>query len=78
MKSNSNCFICIGIYNIISNYNEMDNNCTHIIIYKEIFSTLNKFVTKPTLLTDVGSTKMSVINDFKENLLTESKRHKIK
>ena len=26
---------------------------------------LNNFVTKPTLITDVGSTKVSVINDFK-------------
>ena len=34
--------------------------------YKKIFSSLNKFVTKPTLVTDVGSTKMSVIQDYQD------------
>ena len=36
--------------------------------YKEVFSSLNKFVSQPTLVTDVGSTKVSVIEDFKEQV----------
>ena len=42
--------------------------CTPLGAYKEIFSSLNKFVTQPTLVADVGSTKVSVINDFKEQV----------
>jgi len=39
--------------------------CTPLSSYKNIFKQLNSYVTKDTLVTDVGSTKMSVINDFK-------------
>ena len=42
--------------------------CSPLSTYKEIFAYLNRFVTKPTLLTDVGSTKVSVIEDFKEQV----------
>ena len=40
--------------------------CSPLSTYKKIFSSLNKFVTKPTLVTDVGSTKMSVIQDYQD------------
>ena len=40
--------------------------CTPLSTYKEIFIDLNKIITIETLVTDVGSTKMSVINDFKD------------
>tara|TARA_Y100000590_G_C15739911_1_gene1019881 strand:- start:773 stop:1693 length:921 start_codon:yes stop_codon:yes gene_type:complete len=40
--------------------------CSPLSSYKEIFSYLNKYINQPTLLTDVGSTKLSVISDFKE------------
>ena len=39
--------------------------CTPLSTYKKIFNSLSEFVSIPTLLTDVGSTKMSTINDFK-------------
>ena len=39
--------------------------CTPLSTYKQIFNSLSEFVSQPTLLTDVGSTKMSTINDFK-------------
>ena len=39
--------------------------CTPLSSYKSIFKKLNDFVNKPTLITDVGSTKLSVIDDFK-------------
>ena len=42
--------------------------CTPLGTYKEIFSSLNKFVSQPTLVTDVGSTKVSAIQDFKEQV----------
>ena len=54
------------------NIEELDKQVDLIIIcsplgtYKDIFSSLNKFVKKETLVTDVGSTKISVINDFKK------------
>ena len=38
--------------------------CTPVSTYEKIFIELNKFITQPTLVTDVGSTKMSTINDF--------------
>jgi len=38
--------------------------CTPLSAYKKIFTELNSFVTQNTFLIDVGSTKMSVINDF--------------
>ena len=42
--------------------------CTPLGTYKEIFSSLNQFVTQSTLVTDVGSTKVSTIQDFKEQV----------
>ena len=39
--------------------------CTPLSTYKKIFISLSEFVSQPTLITDVGSTKMSTINDFK-------------
>ncbi len=39
--------------------------CSPLNTYKNIFKKLNTFVKQPTLITDVGSTKSSVINDFK-------------
>ena len=42
--------------------------CTPLGTYKEIFASLNQFVTKPTLIADVGSTKVSVIQDFKKQV----------
>ena len=46
--------------------------CTPLSAYKKIFNSLSKFIFKPTLLTDVGSTKMSTIEDFKN---TEENRN---
>jgi len=40
--------------------------CTPLSAYKKIFHDLAEFVSKPTLVTDVGSTKMSTISDFKK------------
>ena len=42
--------------------------CTPLSSYKNIFDQLNKYITKETLLTDVGSTKVSVIKDFKQSV----------
>jgi len=39
--------------------------CTPLSSYKNIFASLADFISQPTLITDVGSTKMSTINDFK-------------
>ena len=39
--------------------------CTPLSSYKNIFKKLNTFVQEPTLITDAGSTKISVIKDFK-------------
>ena len=38
--------------------------CTPLSTYKDIFQSLADFVSNPTLVTDVGSTKMSTIKDF--------------
>ncbi len=40
--------------------------CTPLSSYKNIFDQLNNYITENTLLTDVGSTKVSVIEDFKK------------
>ena len=40
--------------------------CTPLSSYKKIFSSINKFVKETTLVTDVGSTKVSVIKDYKD------------
>ena len=39
--------------------------CTPLSTYKDIFNSLAKFISKPTLVTDVGSTKLSTISDYK-------------
>jgi len=39
--------------------------CTPLSSYKNIFISLSDFISLPTLITDVGSAKMSTINDFK-------------
>ena len=39
--------------------------CSPLSTYKDIFNSLAKFISEPTLVTDVGSTKMSTISDFK-------------
>ena len=58
-------------------YNSLDNIsfqfdlifiCTPLSSYKKIFKQLNIFIKEPTLITDVGSTKVSVINDFKSTI----------
>ena len=45
--------------------------CSPLSTYKKIFKNLNTYVNKDTLVTDVGSTKMSVIKDFK-NIITNN------
>ena len=45
--------------------------CTPLSTYKKIFKSLSEFVSQPTIVTDVGSTKMSTIDDFK-NAVTSS------
>tara|TARA_B110000438_G_C15687025_1_gene595031 strand:+ start:60 stop:977 length:918 start_codon:yes stop_codon:yes gene_type:complete len=40
--------------------------CSPLSSYKKIFQKLNSYILQDTLITDVGSTKMSVINDFNE------------
>ena len=42
--------------------------CSPLSTYKKIFADLNSYITQDTLITDVGSTKMSVIKDFRENV----------
>ena len=42
--------------------------CTPLSSYKNIFDQLNTYITEKTFLTDVGSTKVSVINDFKQSI----------
>ena len=63
----------LNILNIITNdINNFDFQFDLIIIcsplssYKDIFNILNKYILKDTLVTDVGSTKMSVIKDFND------------
>jgi cyclohexadieny/prephenate dehydrogenase len=45
--------------------------CSPLSTYKNIFIDLDKYISKETLITDVGSTKMSVIRDFKEIVKNE-------
>ena len=40
--------------------------CTPLSAYEKIFNNLVDFVSQPTLITDVGSTKMSTIKDYKK------------
>jgi cyclohexadieny/prephenate dehydrogenase len=42
--------------------------CSPLSTYKSIFASLNSYIKQDTLVTDVGSTKMSVIRDFKETV----------
>ena len=42
--------------------------CSPLSTYNSIFTLLNTYITQDTLVTDVGSTKMSVIKDFKETV----------
>ncbi len=57
--------------NISDNLESLSNDfdiifiCTPLSSYKSIFKKLDSFIKKTTLVTDVGSTKVSVINDFK-------------
>ena len=57
-----------------SNIEDFKNQFDFIIIsspmssYKNLFENLNKFITKNTLVVDVGSTKVSAINDFKNKV----------
>ena len=56
------------IENNLNNYKQQFDLifiCTPLSSYKNIFHELNSFVKNTTLLTDVGSTKSSVINEFK-------------
>ena len=56
---------------ILDNYSEQFDIiliCSPLSTYKKIFVNLNSYITQDTLITDVGSTKMSVIKDFKENV----------
>jgi len=41
--------------------------CSPLSTYKKIFVSLNNFIKQPTLVTDVGSTKVSVIQDYKSS-----------
>ena len=56
--------------NLENNFEQFDLIfiCTPLSSYKNIFKELNTFIKTPTLITDVGSTKMSVINDFKSQI----------
>jgi len=38
--------------------------CTPLSMYEKIFLELDSFISQPTLVTDVGSTKMSTISDY--------------
>jgi len=42
--------------------------CSPLSTYKGIFASLNTYIKQDTLVTDVGSTKKSVIKDFKETV----------
>tara|TARA_B100000575_G_scaffold15188_1_gene10762 strand:- start:709 stop:1623 length:915 start_codon:yes stop_codon:yes gene_type:complete len=57
-----------GIFENLQNFSEQVDIifiCTPLSSYKNIFEELNTFIHIPTLITDAGSTKVSVINDFK-------------
>ena len=57
------------VSNNLNNYSEQFDMiiiCSPLSTYKKIFSDLNSYVVKDTLITDVGSTKMSTIKDFQE------------
>lgn len=66
------------IQNIKKNIKEFSDQFDLIIIcspvgtYKKIFSSINDYVQKKTIVTDVGSTKGSVIKDYKEICLNKN------
>ena len=60
-----------AIENDLNKYNQQFDIifiCTPLSSYKDIFNQLNSYISETTLLTDVGSTKVSVIQDFKESI----------
>jgi cyclohexadieny/prephenate dehydrogenase len=73
-KNIDKCLELKIINNGYDNLNDISNQFDLIIIcsplgtYELIFKNLNNFVNKETLITDVGSTKMSVIKDFKDSV----------
>ena len=59
----------------LDNFNEQFDLiiiCSPLSSYFKIFESLNNFVSKQTLLTDIGSTKASVIHDFKKQINNEN------
>ena len=46
--------------------------CSPLCTYKKIFSQLDNYINHHTLITDVGSTKMSVIKNFKETVTNKN------
>lgn len=52
--------------NNFSNQFDLIIICSPLSTYRTIFSNLNQFINKETLITDVGSTKMSTIKDFRD------------
>ncbi len=60
-----------AIENNLNKYNQQFDIifiCTPLSSYKNIFNQLNNYITEKTLVTDVGSTKVSVIEDFKQSI----------
>ena len=60
-----------AIENDLNKYNQQFDIifiCTPLSSYKDIFNQLNSYINETTLLTDVGSTKVSVIEEFKESI----------
>ena len=79
-KSLDNIKICEELKIISKGYkslDELDNQidliiiCTPLGTYEDIFSSLNSFVRKKTIITDVGSTKVSVIEEYR-NLINNN------
>ena len=46
--------------------------CSPVNTYEKIFIDLDRFISQKTLITDVGSTKMSVIKDFKNSVTNKN------
>lgn len=46
--------------------------CSPLSTYKTIFNELDSYITQDTLITDVGSTKKSVIEDFENNVTNKN------
>ena len=73
--SNENLEKCSDLEIILQGENSINNFsvqfdliliCTPLGEYKKVFKSLDSYITKDTLVTDVGSTKLSVIKDYKE------------